>query len=264
MSNVPYEPGRVTLVGGGPGNPELLTLKAVNALKACDVVLYDALVNTEILRLAGAGATRINVGKRAGAASWKQADINDLMVRLARRGKRVVRLKAGDPSIFGRSGEEIAALRGAGIAVEVVPGITTASAFAGALGVSLTHRAAARSLRFVTASSASGGLPADLDWRALADPVTTLIVYMARRSAAEVAGLLIAEGRAQSTPVLIAEAVSTAEERYRLATLADLAARRVSLQGDRPLTLGIGEVFADANAALLSSDNEEPQTVVRA
>ena len=240
----PAQNGRVVLVGAGPGDPELLTVKALKALQACDVVLYDALVSSDVLALATPTATRISVGKRAGAPSWRQDDIHDLMIRLAERGRFVVRLKAGDPSVFGRSGEEIAALSAAGIPASVIPGITTASAMAANLGASLTHRASARSLRFVTASSAKGGLPADLDWHGLADTASTLIVYMARRTGQAFARALIEVGRSPATPVVIAEAVSRADEQYRLATLGDIAHQGIAGDKELPLTLGIGDVFA--------------------
>ncbi len=188
--------GSVVLVGAGPGDPELLTLKAVRALQSADVILFDALVSDEILDFACREAKRLAVGKRGGRKSCKQSDINDLMVRLARRGKRVVRLKAGDPMIFGRAGEEIAQLEAAGIPVEVVPGITAGLAAAAALGVSLTHRDHAHSVRFVTGHSKNGGLPDGLDWHGLADGETSLVFYMAGRTGAAVASRLIEGGLA--------------------------------------------------------------------
>src|SRR6185295_6062475 len=142
--------GQVTLVGAGPGDPEYLTLKAVRALQSADVILFDDLVADNVLELARREAKRMMVGKRGGRVSCRQEDINALMIKLARQGKRVVRLKSGDPMIFGRAGEEIAELSAAGISVEVVPGITSALALAARLGVSLTHRDLAHSVRFVT------------------------------------------------------------------------------------------------------------------
>jgi uroporphyrin-III C-methyltransferase/precorrin-2 dehydrogenase/sirohydrochlorin ferrochelatase len=145
--------GRVTLVGAGPGDAELLTIKAMRALQRADVILFDDLVSDEVLELARREAKRMLVGKRGGRQSCRQEDINDLVIKLARQGKHVVRLKAGDPTIFGRAGEEIAVLRQAGIAVEIVPGVTAALGAAARLGVSLSHRVHAQSVRFRTRRS---------------------------------------------------------------------------------------------------------------
>lgn len=175
--------GRVTLVGAGPGDAELLTLKAVRALQAADVILFDDLVSDDVLELARREAKRMLVGKRGGRESCRQEDINDMMVSLAKAGKHVVRLKGGDPMIFGRAGEEIVRLEAEGIPVAVVPGITAALALASSLGVSLTHRDCARSVRFVTGHGRKGGLPRDIDWQAIADPKTTTIFYMGGRTA---------------------------------------------------------------------------------
>jgi uroporphyrin-III C-methyltransferase/precorrin-2 dehydrogenase/sirohydrochlorin ferrochelatase len=179
--------GRVTLVGAGPGDAELLTLKAVRAMQAADVILYDDLVSDDVLELARREAKRILVGKRGQRESCAQEDINDLMVKLARQGKHVVRLKSGDPMIFGRAGEEIERLDSEGIAVSIVPGVTSASAMASQLGISLTHRDCASSVRFITAHAQSGELPDDFDWPGLADARTTLIVYMGARTSAVLA-----------------------------------------------------------------------------
>ena len=168
------EEAGVTLVGAGPGSPEFLTFGAVRALQLADVILYDALVAPEVLELARREAERIDVGKRAGRHSCRQDQIIAQMIDLARAGKRVVRLKSGDPMIFGRAAEEIDALREAGIAVEVVPGITAGLALAARLGASLTDRRKAHSVRFVTGHGKDGGLPAEMDWIGLADPATTL------------------------------------------------------------------------------------------
>jgi uroporphyrin-III C-methyltransferase/precorrin-2 dehydrogenase/sirohydrochlorin ferrochelatase len=161
--------GRVTLVGAGPGDPELLTLKAVRALQTADIILFDDLVPDGALELARREARLIPVGKRAGRPSCRQDDINELMVKFARQGMQVVRLKSGDPMIFSRAGEEIAHLDARNIPVDVVPGVTAGLALAATLGLSLTHRDFARSLRFVTGHSRHGDLPRDLDWGAVAD-----------------------------------------------------------------------------------------------
>jgi uroporphyrin-III C-methyltransferase/precorrin-2 dehydrogenase/sirohydrochlorin ferrochelatase len=189
-------------VGAGPGDPELLTLKAVRALQSADVILYDDLVSTEILDLARREAKRMLVGKRGGKVSCRQEDINDLMVKLAKQGRHVVRLKAGDPATFGRAGEEIERLAREGLAVTVVPGITTASAMAAELGLSLTHRDCAQSVRFVTGHARSGELPDDFDWRGLADPRTTLVVYMGGRTARQLAARLVEAGLDRAVPVV--------------------------------------------------------------
>ena len=242
--------GRVILVGAGPGEPELLTLKAVRALQSADVVLYDDLVSPDVLELARREARRVVVGKRGGKASCKQEDINDLMVELARAGERVVRLKAGDPMVFGRAGEEIERLRAEGIPVEVVPGISAGIALAAALGATLTHRDAAHSLRFVTGHAKSGELDEGLDWRGLADPDTTLVVYMGGRTAGRLAERLIAEGLSGETPVVFGFGVGQRGqtlERHRLADLVTLG----SVPTDQPLVIGIGKVFA---AGMVAAD----------
>ena len=197
--------GKVTLVGAGPGDAELLTLKAVRALQSADVILFDDLVSDEVLELARREAKRMLVGKRGGRVSCKQDDINDTMVALAKAGKHVVRLKGGDPMIFGRAGEEIHRLQDDGIDVQVVPGITSALAMASQLGVSLTHRDHAQSVRFVTGHSRHGELPVDVDWAGLADRRTTTIFYMGGRTAAMISSRLMQEGLDPATPVVISQ-----------------------------------------------------------
>jgi uroporphyrin-III C-methyltransferase/precorrin-2 dehydrogenase/sirohydrochlorin ferrochelatase len=236
--------GSVALVGAGPGDPELLTLKAVRVLQSADVVLFDALVSDGVLDLVRREARCLAVGKRGGRASCRQQDINELMVKLARQGKRVVRLKAGDPTIFGRAGEEIAQLAAAGIPYEIVPGITAGLAAAAALGVSLTHRDRAHSVRFVTGHSRKGGLPDDLDWRGLADAETSLVFYMAGRTGPAAARRLIEEGLPVSTPVVVMASVSRPDEERWAGTLAALGGGQCPVSCDRPVLLCIGEVFA--------------------
>lgn len=242
----PTPKGRVSLVGAGPGDAEYLTLKAVRALQSADVVLYDDLVEPGVLELARREAKRIHVGKRGHRPSCKQGDINDLLVDLARQGNRVVRLKSGDPMIFGRAGEEVARLAAAGIEVDVVPGISAGLAFASTLGVSLTHRDMAHSVRFITGHGRDGGLPADLDWRGLADPETTLIIYMGGRTSGALASRLIAEGLPANTPVRVAINVAKPGETHWAGPLDHLedAARDQHLAG--PVIIGIGRVFAEA------------------
>ena len=238
--------GRVTLVGAGPGDAELLTLKAVRALQSADVILFDDLVSEDVLELARREAKRMMVGKRARSASCSQGDINDLMLKLARQGKHVVRLKSGDPMIFGRAGEEIAALEDAGVPVEVVPGISTANALAASLGVSLTHRDCAQSVRFVTGHARTGELPADLDWRGLADGKTSLVFYMGGRTGPRIAARLLSEGLAPSTPVLVAWSVSRADQGRRATTLAGLALEDSAAQAGQPTIVCIGAAFTQA------------------
>jgi uroporphyrin-III C-methyltransferase / precorrin-2 dehydrogenase / sirohydrochlorin ferrochelatase len=233
----------VTLVGAGPGDAGLLTLNAVRALQAADVILFDDLVSDEVLALARREARRMLVGKRGGRTSCRQEDINALMIKLAKLGKRVVRLKGGDPMIFGRAGEEIAELEAAGIPVEVVPGITAAVGAAARLGVSLTHRDCAQSLHLVTAHSRAGGLPREVDWRRLADPRATLMLYMGARTATAAATRLIGAGLAADTPVVVMTAVSRAEEKIEALTLEALAARS-EIAHEHPVLIGIGQVFA--------------------
>ncbi|ODA66168.1 Siroheme synthase [Methyloligella halotolerans] len=241
--------GRVTLVGAGPGDAELLTVKAIRALQAADVILFDELVSDDVLELARREAKHILVGKRGGRRSCRQEDINAMMVKLARGGKRVVRLKAGDPMIFGRGGEEIVQLEAARIPVDIVPGITAALAMASSLRVSLTHRDLARSVRFVTGHSKSGGLPEDLDWRAVADPTASTIFYMGGRMAARIAERLLAEGLSPETPVAVASAVSRPDQRLSQGRLADLEKTVLEVDTTAPVIIGIGGVFGQSAGA---------------
>ncbi|SON55912.1 Siroheme synthase [Hartmannibacter diazotrophicus] len=252
-NEAPHGGGRVTIVGAGPGDAEFLTIKAVRALQSADVILFDDLVSDDVLELARREAKRMLVGKRGGRASCRQEDINDLMVTLARQGRHVVRLKSGDPMIFGRAGEEIAELSDAGIPVDVVPGITAGIALASTLGISLTHRDLAHSVRFVTGHARDGRLPEKLDWKGLADPETTLVVYMGGRTSRDLANRLISEGRSPSTPVVVAEAISRPDQRLRHMTLDDLADGQIA-PPEAPLLLGIGAVFRRTSAQELSSD----------
>ena len=238
--------GRVSLVGAGPGDSELLTLRAVRVLQSADVILFDDLITPDVLELARREARRIMVGKRGGRDSCAQDDINDLMVALAREGRHVVRLKSGDPTVFGRAGEEIARLAGEGIAVEIVPGITAASAMAAVLRVSLTHRDQAHSVRYVTGHARSGHVPEALDWRGLADPETTLVFYMGGRTASEIAARLMAEGLPDDTPVIVASSVSQPGSKVRRLTLAAMQSPAVMDGLDGPVLIAIGKVLCDA------------------
>lgn len=242
---MPHEIGKVLLVGAGPGAADLLTLRAARAIETARVLLYDALVGPEVLNLAPTACLRIQTGKRAGKASLKQETINRLMLRLARRGLDVVRLKGGDPSVLGRSGEELAFLQANGVRVEVVPGITAASAAAAQFGFPLTHRGEARRLVIATARTLDGSTP-EAGWAVLADPQTTAIIYMGRDSAGETAARLMQEGRSPSTPALVIENASLPQARAvrtRLGGLGD-AVQAADFSG--PVLLVIGAVAARA------------------
>lgn len=234
--------GRVTLVGAGPGDPDLLTIKALKALQAADVLVHDGLVSGEILDLAPQ-ARRIDVAKRKSRHTLPQDDINQLLVALAREGLEVVRLKGGDPFLFGRGGEELSACREAGIDCTVVPGVTAALAASAGAGAPLTHRGSAQAVTFVTGHAAHG--EPDLDWTALARPNQTVVVYMGVSTASFIAQRLTAAGRAGSTPALVVENASRADERRILTTLAGLATAAEGLKG--PALLMVGEAMAMAD-----------------
>lgn len=234
--------GRVTLVGAGPGAAELLTLKAVQVLQSADVVLYDDLVSDQILDLARREAERFYVGKRAGRATCRQEDINGVMVEWAHKGKHVVRLKSGDPMIYGRAGEEIAHLQDHDVKVEIVPGVTASLALASRLGVSLTHRDLAHSVRFVTGHLKKSLLPDDLDWRGLADPDTTTLFYMGAHGATLIHDRLTKNGLSEDTPVVIAANISRDGEKIDLVSLKDLA-RGIKNEHLKPVLIGVGKVF---------------------
>jgi uroporphyrin-III C-methyltransferase/precorrin-2 dehydrogenase/sirohydrochlorin ferrochelatase len=240
--------GRVTLVGAGPGDAELLTLKAMRALQSADVILFDDLVSEDVLELARREAKRLMVGKRGGRASCAQGDINDLMTRLALQGKQVVRLKSGDPMVFGRAGEEIEHLEKAGVPVDVVPGITAGIAMASALGVSLTHRDMAQSVRFVTGCAKTGRLPSGLDWQGLADPTTTTIFYMAGGTAGDIAERLMEAGCSPTMPAVLVSNVSRGDERWA-GSIADLGWASERRDPTKPVIIGVGRVFERAAKA---------------
>lgn len=237
--------GRVRLVGAGPGPADLLTVRALRAIEGAQALLYDALISDEVLALAPAACLKIQTGKRAGLASMKQTTINRLMLRLARRGLDVVRLKGGDPSIFGRVGEEREVLEANGIEVEVVPGVTAACAAAAQFGFPLTHRGEARRLLISTATVA-GGAFVDAGWAGAADPQTTLALYMGRDQAQSVAEELIRQGRPGSTPAIAVENAGGPGARGIPCTLANLAAALDVARPSGPVVLLIGEVAARA------------------
>nr|WP_255609298.1 siroheme synthase CysG [Methylosinus sp. Sm6] len=243
--------GRVTLVGAGPGDPELLTLKGLRALSNADVVLFDDLVPAALLDLARREAARINVGKRGYAPSVAQDEISALLVALGKEGKNVVRLKGGDPMIFGRANEEIRAIRAAGLDVEVVPGVTAALAAAAALEASLTNRDTARRVQFVTAHTSDGKFPEDIDWRALADARATTAVYMGNRTLPELSRRLVAEGMDPTTPAFLIERASTPQQRVIAATIAELPRKAAQEPLSGPCLVLIGGTLADAQRQYL-------------
>lgn len=235
-------PGEVWLVGAGPGDPDLLTRKAEKLIAAADIVFYDALVGPGVLDLIPAGVERVSVGKRSGRHSKAQESINDLLLAAAKAGKRVVRLKGGDPSIFGRSAEEMAHLAADGVRFRICPGITTASAAAASGSASLTLRGVARGLTLVTAHLKAGE-PLKLDWEALARG-GTLGIYMGRAAAGEIGRSLIAAGRDPETPVMVAVNVSLPSERLIRGKLSALAFLVQTISDDDPTLLLIGEAVA--------------------
>jgi uroporphyrin-III C-methyltransferase/precorrin-2 dehydrogenase/sirohydrochlorin ferrochelatase len=233
--------GEVYIVGAGPGDPELLTMRALRLMQQCDVVLYDRLVAPEILALVRRDAERIDVGKRGGASGWSQAQIHQAMIRLAREGNRVLRLKGGDPLIFGRGGEEMEALAGAGVAYQVVPGITAASGCAAYAGIPLTHRNHAHACVFVSGHDVE---EVQYDWQRLAAPGQTIVFYMAAGQIEPICRGLRREGLPDTTPAaLIANGTTRRQEVVRgtVATLADIAAAR---RPPLPALLIVGEVVA--------------------
>ncbi len=217
--------GHIALIGAGPGDPDLLTLRAVERLRAADVVLYDDLAGDGLLSFARPDAELIAVGKRAGHPSPKQEEVNRLMIAFARLGKRVVRVKAGDPSIFARADEEIGAARAAGVPIEIVPGVTTATAAAAYLGASLTKRLVARRVQMITGHGVDGRLPDDLDLAALADPNATTCVFMGKATFPALAAKLIARGLPEETPAVVVESLGTPNTHVMAGSLTEIAAR---------------------------------------
>jgi uroporphyrin-III C-methyltransferase / precorrin-2 dehydrogenase / sirohydrochlorin ferrochelatase len=232
--------GMVHLVGAGPGDPDLLTMKAHRLLQRADVVVYDRLVAPEVLAMARRDAERIHVGKRSGHHAMAQAAINERLVSLARAGKSVVRLKGGDPFVFGRGGEEVEALMQAGIAVEVVPGVTAALGCAASAGIPLTHRDHAQACVFVTGHLKDGNV--ELDWPMLARPRQTVVIYMAAETLPMIAGQLIAHGLPASTPVALIEDGTTSRERRVVGTLATIEHQASGTAFDGPTLCIVGEV----------------------
>ncbi|MFN3986144.1 MAG: uroporphyrinogen-III C-methyltransferase [Rhodocyclaceae bacterium] len=250
-------PGWVYLVGAGPGDPELLTLRGARLVAGADCVVYDNLVSPAIVDLAPAAAKRIYVGKKAADHTLPQREINALLVREARAGKRVVRLKGGDPFIFGRGGEEMETLVEAGIDVEVVPGVTAAAGIAAYAGIPLTHRDHAQSVVFTTGFLKDGAL--DLDWPMLARPGQTLVIYMGVSRLAEICAQLVAHGLPPETPAGVIERGTTARQRVAVADLATLP-QAVAASHIRPpaLTVVGGVVGLYPKLAWFRPDPAEP------
>jgi uroporphyrin-III C-methyltransferase / precorrin-2 dehydrogenase / sirohydrochlorin ferrochelatase len=237
------ENGFVTLVGAGPGDAELLTLRAVRALQSADVILFDDLVSRDVLDFARREARKMLVGKTGFGPSCKQEDINALMVGLAKQGKRVVRLKGGDPLIFGRAAEEIAACRAANIAVDVVPGITAAQGAAARLGLPLTDRKRARRLQYITGHARNGALPGDLDWQSLADPTTTTAIYMPTRTLQALAAKAIAEGLDPQTPALAIARATRPDQAVVTAPIGELWLRVAEANLPGPMLVMLGHAL---------------------
>ncbi len=257
MSDFPK--GSVWLVGAGPGDPELLTRKAERLILTADIIFYDALVGPEVLALALQNLRLVPVGKRSGRHSKDQRTIDQMIVDAALAGQRVVRLKGGDPAIFGRATEELEACRTAGITVQICPGITAASGAAASLGASLTLRGMARKLTLITAH-AKRGEALDLDWDALADAHATLAVYMGKAAAGTVSRQLIAAGRRPDTPVALVENATLPNERQFFTTLGLLPIASKTALGDGPALLLIGEAMRQrlaSNRDALGADSTQ-------
>ena len=232
--------GRVILVGAGPGDPELLTLRAVRALQSATVILYDNLVGAEVLELARREAKRIAVGKSGHGPSCKQSDINRMMTDLALAGATVVRLKGGDPLIFGRAAEEIEACRAAGVEVSVVPGISAAQGAAASLLVSLTERRHARRVQFITGHGADGMLPGDIDWLSVADRRATTVLYMSRATLPQFVRTALAKGLDPATPAVAIASATLPNEQSVGGNIAEIGALSEAFPAGAPVTFIIG------------------------
>ena len=234
-------PGHVSIVGAGPGDPELITVRGRDRLAAADVVIYDDLAGHSLLAYCQVNCLRIHVGKRCGRPSWSQERITDLLVMHAGRGRRVVRLKGGDPFVFGRGGEELVGLMRAGIPCEIVPGVTAATAAGAAAGIPLTHRGIASAVVFLTGHECAGKNGDAIDWAAYARLRATLCVYMGAHNLSNIAAKVVAGGLPADTPVALVSRVSWPDQEIRFFTLGDLA---VGTHGDAttPALAIIGEV----------------------
>jgi len=234
----PLMPGEVALVGAGPGDAGLLTLAGASLLRDCDAVVFDALVSGEIMDMVAAEAEKIPAGKRGGRPSVKQQDICDTLIRLAAEGKRVVRLKGGDPFVFGRGGEEILALAEAGIRFRVIPGITSGIAAPAMAGIPVTDRSVNSTLAFITGHEASDD--SRIDWQAMVAAFPVLVIYMGTKNLAVIAGKLLAAGMAENTPVAMLHAMCWPEETQVFGSLREAADGL--LVGESPAIVVIGDV----------------------
>lgn len=256
------ELGTVWLVGAGPGDPDLLTRKAERLINAASVIFYDALVGPGVLALVPSHVRLVPVGKRSGRHSKDQKAIDAMIVEAALDGERVVRLKGGDPSIFGRATEELAACRDAGVTVKMCPGITAASAAAADIGLSLTLRGTARKLTFVTAHSKDGAA-SDIDWDSLADPQATLAVYMGKAAAPAVARKLMEAGLPPDTPIVLVENASLPDGSSFRTTLSLLPIASKTAVSDGPAIILIGEALALDHSNLRGSAPKRYEDRVR-
>jgi uroporphyrin-III C-methyltransferase len=238
---------KVSLVGAGPGDAGLLTLKALESIRTADVVVYDRLVSEEVMALIPRGVPKVYAGKNCKEKAIEQQEINQLLITLARKYRHVVRLKGGDPFLFGRGGEEMQALRDARIAYEIIPGITSAQGCAAAVGIPLTHRGLATGIRFITGHrQGHDPKPLDLNWESLADPETTLVVYMGLANIEDLTNNLILHGLDSNTPAAIVENGTTPRQRVISTTLAELPGIAREMQVISPSLIIIGKVAAMA------------------
>ena len=249
--------GFVSLVGSGPGDPDLLTVKALRLLQQADVVVFDRLVSNEILDLIPPGVGQLSVGKSPGKHCVPQHQINEIIVSLARAGRRLVRLKGGDPYIFGRGGEEALVLRQHGIPFEVVPGVTAAAGCSSYSGIPLTHRGLNHGVRFITGHQQNDSTMA-IDWNKVADPDCTLVIYMGLANLQHICEQLVYAGLAASTPAAAIHGGSTAQQRKVIATLADLAESVASAGLESPVTTIVGKVVTLSNELDWFQANDEP------
>jgi len=254
------ESGTVWLVGAGPGDPDLLTLKALRAIEDADVVVYDRLVSDEILDMIPTGVAKINVGKQPQLHPVPQDEINELLVRLAGDGRQVVRLKGGDPFMFGRGSEEAAYLLDHDIGFEVAPGVTSATGCASSIGVPLTHRGVANSVRFVTGHCCAES-ELDLDWKGMADPATTLVLYMSKAHIPQIAVKLIANGLAPNTPAAAVCNGTRDDQAHVISTLGEVAGDVADADFDGPVLFIIGRVVELAE--VLGSGDGRVDRIVR-
>jgi uroporphyrin-III C-methyltransferase len=235
-----FEPGHVWLVGAGPGDPGLLSALALHALGRADIVVYDALVDPRILRLARSGTALDHAGKRGGRPSPGQPDISARLIRLAQEGKRVLRLKGGDPCVFGRGGEEAAALAAAGVPFRIVPGITAGIGGLAYAGIPLSHRDTNSAVTFLTGHDGDGSAHGGLDWHAIARGAPVLVLYMALRQLPRIVARLMAGGRKSEEPAAVISRATTPAQRVLVSTLGEIA--RASAESETPAIIVIGEV----------------------